>query len=540
MKTRDRLVPVIAFLAVAAVAAMVVSLLSIATSDGSQALKDAKEAQVRSTANSFNARLESSFTSLAGLGARPWELEPGSEADQVILDTFAAIDPEAVSGYFLVDADDTITSGVLLRPGVLGSTYQPPDWEATKQALAALPAAVLPVQPDGLTTELASYSFVVPIRGEDPTSLRGAFVFEQALTPDSAFNLEIQALAGNDARTAAWRFIDADGSVVATTLPNGLGEPAADVDLVALDDGLQVVGDELAISAAVPVVGWRVIFTQDEAEFVEPLAGPLQTAGLVLVLLLLAVGLTLTTVLARRLRRAREEEQRLRELHRAQEEFISVVSHELRTPVSGVLGFLQTTLDHWPAMSDDARQDAVRRAYANARRLQATARDVLDTESIESGEFGYARHEVDLVDEVRTSVQAFESEAAQIVVTVPDAPVTVDADPDRIQQVLANLLENALKFASSDAPVHLTLEQVDGTARITVVDQGLGIEPDQLERIFDKFVRTREGTVAGTGLGLYISRRIVDAHGGRIWAESTPGASTTFVVELPSATPVGR
>ena len=95
------------------------------------------------------------------------------------------------------------------------------------------------------------------------------------------------------------------------------------------------------------------------------------------------------------------------ELNRAQDEFISVVSHELRTPVSGVLGFLQTSLDHWEVMSDADRHNAVRRAFTNARRLQAMTRDVLDTESIESGRFGYVKHDVDLTEEVRTAVEAF-------------------------------------------------------------------------------------------------------------------------------------
>ncbi|WP_323791377.1 HAMP domain-containing sensor histidine kinase [Nocardioides sp.] len=530
--------PALAFLAVAAVAAIIVSLLKIASDDGTQALEDAKQAQVRSTANSFNARIESSYASLAGLGARAWELERGSEADQAVLDTFA-IDPEALSGFFLVDGQDAVTSGVLLRPGRLGSTYAPAGWDDVKADLANAPAVVLPVESEGLTTELPTYAFVVAIRGQDPTSVRGAFVFEQALTADSAFNLEIQALANDAASTASWRFVDANATVVATTRTVGLGLPANDLDLSTLGALPVVVDGTLVISADVPAVGWKVVFVQDEAEFVAPLAGPLQTAGLVLVLLLLAVGLTLTIVLARRLRRSREEQERLLELHRAQEEFISVVSHELRTPVSGVLGFLQTTLDHWPAMSDDDRRDAVRRAYANARRLQATARDVLDTESIESGEFGYARHSMDLADEVRTSVEAFASDGAEIVVDLPDHPVMIEADPDRIQQVLSNLVENALKFASQGEPVSLTLEELDGVVRLTVVDRGVGIEADQLERIFDKFVRTRTGTVSGTGLGLYISRRIVEDHDGRIWAQSEPGGATTFVVELPSTMPVG-
>ncbi len=537
MTIRNRLVPTLAFVAIAAVAAIVVSLLSIASSDGSQALKQAKEAQVRSVASSFDARLAAAFASVAGLGAQPWELKPDSAPDQQMLAAYA-IDPDAVSGNFLIDERDVITAGVLLRPGMLGSRFAPADWARAKARLASEPAIVLPVQRRGVTTELPSYALVVAIRGKSPTSVRGAFVFEQALTEDSAFNLEIRALS-DDATTAAWRFVDSNGTVLATTLPTGLGEPAPDSVSGDTSDGLRVVDGDLVISAVVPSVSWRVVFTQDESEFVEPLAGPLQTAGLVLVLLLLGIGLTMTVVLARRLRRAREEEKRLRALHRAQEEFISVVSHELRTPVSGVLGFLQTTLDHWESMRNEDRHDAVRRAYANARRLQATARDVLDTESIESGEFGYVRHPIDLVDEVRTSVDSFDIGDAEIALTLPDSPVVIDGDPDRIQQVLSNLLDNALKFASTDAPVEVTVEQTDKMARISVSDHGAGIDADQLERIFDKFVRTREGTVTGTGLGLYISRRIVDAHGGRIWAQSTPGGATTFVVELPKTAPSG-
>ena len=214
-----------------------------------------------------------------------------------------------------------------------------------------------------MTTELPSYAFAVAIRGSTPTSVRGAFVFEQALTNDSPFSQEIRGLAGGRGSTATWRFLDSNGTVVASTLSTGLGSPVPDSRLSALPEGLHQVGDDLVVSADVPVVGWHVVFTQKRSEFVDPLAGPLQSAGLILVLLLLAVGLTLTVVLARRLRQSREQAARLRELNRSQDEFISVVSHELRTPVSGVLGFLQTSLDHWDVMSDDDRHSAVRRAF---------------------------------------------------------------------------------------------------------------------------------------------------------------------------------
>jgi signal transduction histidine kinase len=536
MSIRDRLVPVIAGAAVLMVALMVISLLRSAANDGTDALENAKVAQVRTTADSFNARVESSIASLGGLGARPWELTLRSAADRATLKTFA-IDPDALSGSFLVDADDTVTNGVLLRPGMLGSKFDPTGWEKAKTALASSPAVVLPVASSGVTTELPSYAFAVAIRGTTPTSVRGAFVFEQALTTDSPFNQEIGGLVGDRHSTATWRFLDSNGAVVASTLSTGLGSPVPDARLRALHEGLHQIGDKLVVSAGVPVVGWHVVFTQNRSEFVKPLAGPLQSAGLILVLLLLAIGLTLTVALARRLRQSREQEARLRALNRSQDEFISVVSHELRTPVSGVLGFLQTSLDHWDVMSDGDRHSAVRRAFTNARRLQAMTRDVLDTESIESGRFGYVRHPMDLADEVRTAVEAFSTGLANgVVLTVPETPVMMEGDPDRIQQVLANLLDNARKNAPSEIPIEVSLEQTENVARLIIEDHGPGIDPDQLERIFDKFVRGRAGAVTGTGLGLYISRRIVDAHEGRIWAESRPGESTRFIVELPCQT----
>jgi signal transduction histidine kinase len=146
---------------------------------------------------------------------------------------------------------------------------------------------------------------------------------------------------------------------------------------------------------------------------------------------------------------------------------------------------------------------------------------------------------MDLAEEVRTAVEAFSSGSAEgVALTVPSTPVMMEGDSDRIQQVLSNLLDNARKNSPPDVPIEVSLTEEDGRARIVVEDHGAGIDPDQLERIFDKFVRGREGTVTGTGLGLYISRRIVDAHEGRIWAESRVGESTRFVVELPLPAPV--
>src|SRR3954466_5569464 len=227
MSIRDRLVPVLAGLAVLLVAVMFVVLLRSAAENGTHALENAKVAQVNTTADSFNNRVESSFGSLGGLGARPWQLTMRSPADKATLKTFS-VDPNALSGSFLVDSKDRITNGVLLRKGKLGSTYHPPGWQAAKAQLASAPAVVLPVVKSGETTELPSYAFAIAIRGKSPTSVRGAFIFEQALTKDSAFSQEIRGLAESGQPTAAWEFLDSNGTVGATTPRTGLGDPAAD------------------------------------------------------------------------------------------------------------------------------------------------------------------------------------------------------------------------------------------------------------------------------------------------------------------------
>ena len=170
----------------------------------------------------------------------------------------------------------------------------------------------------------------------------------------------------------------------------------------------------------------------------------------------------------------------------------------------GVLGFLQTSLDHWEVMGDEDRHSAVRRAFTNARRLQAMTRDVLDTESIESGRFGYVRHPIDLADEVRTAVDAFSSGMpGGVVLTVPDTPVMLVVDPDRIQRVLENLLDNARKNAPSELPIEVSLEQTENVARLVVEDHG-GRDRSSAS---DKFVAA--STVTGRS-GLHL-RRIVDA-----------------------------
>ena len=416
MSIRDRLVPAVAGAAVLLVALMVIVLLRSAANDGTDALENAKVAQVRTTADSFNARVESSISSLGGLGSRPWELTLRSAADQATLNTFA-IDPEALSGTFLVDADDTVTNGVLLRPGMLGSKFDAAR-VGEGQGGACLVTRRRPargrVRRDDRAAELC-------LRGRHQG--RAAHQRARCLRLRAGADQRLDLQPG-DPRTRRRHEVHRDLAVPGQQRRRGRLHPqhragSSRCPTNACERCPRGCTRSATSSSSAPTFrssGGASSSPRTVTEFAEPLAGPLQSAGLILVLLLLAVGLTLTVVLARRLRQSREQEARLRALNRSQDEFISVVSHELRTPVSGVLGFLQTSLDHWDVMSDEDRHSAVRRAFTNARRLQAMTRDVLDTESIESGRFGYVRHPMDLADEVRTAVDAFSSGSADGVV----------------------------------------------------------------------------------------------------------------------------
>ena len=396
--------------------------------------------------------------------------------------------------------------------------------------------------PTGATTDLPNYRYVIAIKSGG--KVRGALVAEEALTPTSAFEQEISQLAERGSSSAGWFFVDDTGRVVASTVATELGKTVADAHYVTTHSGVSHLGGHIVVTADIPSIGWRVVFRETDSQFTGGLSGPLQTTGLIVVLLLLAVGLLLVAVLVRRLHVAREQQRRLRELTRSQAEFISVVSHELRTPVAGILGFLQTTVDHWDDLTDADRLSTVRRAATNARRLQAMTRDVLDTESLESGRFGYAFDRIELAAELQTAVESSNDADPTHPARLGSADVAgllVDADADRLQQVLGNLLENARKNSPAGEPVEVTAERVGDVVRVSVVDHGAGIDPEQVERIFDKFVRGDNNAVTGTGLGLYIARSIVEAHGGKIWCESDPGRRTAFVFELPvAASPAER
>jgi two-component system sensor kinase FixL len=227
-----------------------------------------------------------------------------------------------------------------------------------------------------------------------------------------------------------------------------------------------------------------------------------------------------------------------REEVRARDEFLSVASHELRTPVTALgvqLQMLQRVVER--SGSPPAVRDRVESLAMQVRRLGGLVEALLDLSRIRLGRMELSRETVDLVQlarEVATPYQAdLDLARGSSVQVVAAGPIEASLDRVRIEQVLANLLANAVKFGEGK-PIEIRVERSGQEIHVAVADQGLGIGPDQRERIFERFGRAAPAQhYPGLGLGLYVAREIVEAHGGRIRVEGEPGKGATFHVELP-------
>lgn len=525
---RDRAVLALAVALVLATSGLVLFTVNKAERDGVHALERLQQAQVQQLARSMNTRVETQFSSAAGvLENLKLDAQVRSPADKAQLDSLGAfLAKDARTGFYVVDAQGRLANGILLRDrGAIGSAVSRPG---LAEVLETGDPAVLDVAP-GLTTALPTIGYAFPITADG--AVVGSIVSELDVSAQSSFNAEVAQLATG--RTGEFTFVDTQGTVVASSDLGLLGRPLDD-PLVGSSSGFHRGDGRIAVVEEVPAASWRGVFRQSADEFDGALTGPLRTALLLIVVAgMLAAGLGVI-LLARRLRAAREEQRRLQEMSAVREEFISIVSHEVRTPVAGLLGFLQTTLDHWEGMHEDERRRAVGRALSSARRLHSLTRDVLDTSSMESGALAYSFSVHDLRDEVGSAVVAAQDLHPDRVVRLssPDAPAHVRCDPERLQQVLTNLLDNALKSAPG-SPIEVTVTTTDGAVEVTVSDQGPGMNESELTRVFDKFVRGRASGPVGTGLGLYICKQVVDAHDGTITATSEEGSGATVSFRLP-------
>ena len=526
-KQRDWLIGLVAAVTVLALAVLIVTAVLDAERNGRKALERLQVEQVNQLARSLDTRVNEAYTAFAGIlrGPQKWNVTVKDPNDAKRLDQLQQLNPAGRTGYVLLDPQSVITNGTLLTKPVIGQHYDRPGLQ---QMIQSNKPAVLPASA-GLTTPLPTIGFAVPI--DDPSgTLTGVLLLESDISADSLFNQEVVQL--KHGKTVEYSFIDTNGIVVASSDLTTLDKPA---DPILLDTrpGFHNHHGRVAAVAAVPSAGWHAAFSESRSEFEGDLTGPLRSALLLLVVVaLVGSGLTFFALFSR-LRASREEQRRLRQINEAREEFISIVSHELRTPATGQLGFLQTTLDHWEQLTDTERRQAVGQAFANARRLHTLTRDILDSSSIEAGELPYTFEVVDLSAAVHTAVGAMVDASHPATVDAGDEPRPVRADPERIQQVLANLLDNAAKNSPAGSTIEIGVSSNNGTVTVEVKDRGTGMTEEEQRRAFDKFSRGRHTTVQGTGLGLYICRKIIDAHGGRIWAASRSGGGAIVAFSLP-------
>jgi len=223
----------------------------------------------------------------------------------------------------------------------------------------------------------------------------------------------------------------------------------------------------------------------------------------------------------------------------ARDEFLSVASHELRTPLT-TLRLVTTTLSRKLAQSvpengsDLARQIAV--IDRQVVRLETLTSALLDVSRITSGRLALHLEPVDLVvlvHEVVNRFRADQTEGAPVIEFHSDSSVTGEWDPSRIDQVASNLIANAVSYGKG-TPFHVSVDRVGDAARLIVRDEGIGIAADQRLRIFERFERAvSSSNYSGLGLGLWIAKQIVDAHGGTIEVDSEVGRGATFTVTLP-------
>lgn len=525
----DRIFAAASGIAILMLAALIVAALQSADRNGRKALESLQTSQLQQLARSMDARVRSLSTGVSALTQQPWVLQPNAPGDAALLAAYT--DPSARTGVVLVDASSRVVGGVKLQSIAVGAVLERPG---LRQAMANSETALLPVA-SGVTTSLPTIALVLPLRSVSGGT--GALVYEVDVSAQSVFNAEVSQLGRG--RTGEFFFLDQNGVVIASSNAALIGRPIDQQRLVTDPTGFSRRNGDIIDMADVPSAHWRAVFRQAASEFDGPLRAPLHNA-----LLLVALGGVVaagfgSVLLFGRLRRAREEQRRLAQLNDTREEFVSIVSHELRTPVAGVVGFLQTTLDHWDVMTDEDRHRAVSRANANARRMQGLTRDVLDASRLESGELSYTFRREDLRAAVSeaTDIERELHPEYTFSLQLPEEPVWVEVDSERVQQVVFNLLDNARASSAAGAPIEVRVASENGGAVLTVTDHGVGFQEAALDRLFDKFVRGRAGSVQGTGLGLYICRRIVDAHRGSIWASSERGQGATFHVSLPAAAP---
>jgi len=220
-------------------------------------------------------------------------------------------------------------------------------------------------------------------------------------------------------------------------------------------------------------------------------------------------------------------------LDAARSDLVSTVSHEIRSPLTSVKGFTKTLLAKWDRFTDEQKQQMLATVNEDADRVTRLLGELLDVSRIDAGRLQLRRQMVDVAAIAERLAERFSvaHDDASVTAAMPDDMPKLYADPDKVEQVLTNLVENGLKYGGGQITITATVD--DDMCHFVVSDRGPGVPTEYLAAIFTKFFRRSGERRTGTGLGLYISKGIIEAHGGRIWAESPPEGGAAFHFRLP-------
>ena len=237
------------------------------------------------------------------------------------------------------------------------------------------------------------------------------------------------------------------------------------------------------------------------------------------------------------------ESQRLQhfiDLNKTKDEFISLASHQLRTPATGVKQYLGMVLEGMAGEVAPAQYGLLQKAYESNERQLTIVSDLLKVAQVDAGKVLIRQKEIDIVallqDVAKEQQATYAMRHQQLAVTQNSSEAIAYVDPDKIRMVLENMIDNASKYSDPGKSISVNVSSDEGMVRVDIVDQGVGIAPEDIDRLFEKFNRIHNhlsNHVGGTGLGLYWAKKIIDLHGGIIKVVSVLGEGSTFSVFLP-------
>jgi two-component system sensor histidine kinase KdpD len=239
---------------------------------------------------------------------------------------------------------------------------------------------------------------------------------------------------------------------------------------------------------------------------------------------------------ARLFERERETSSRLADLDQRRREFLSLITHDLKTPLTSILGYAALLRDRGDEVGDEYRREFADTVIQQSQRMLNMVEQLITANTLEEGAPALSREPLDLAGLVKGSVDAFGGvlRDREVNLMVPDSLPTVFGDRSAVEHIMANLLDNAVKYSPDGSPLAVAVSEASGEVRVSVSDHGPGIPEEHRDRVFDRYGRgDAPGRSGSVGLGLFIVRSLAEGHGGRVWADDAPGGGASITFTLP-------